>query len=670
MATTLIPLALSSTLTLIANTIRGLTIDAVEQAGSGHAGTPMGCAEIGAYLYGYFLKHHPLHPEMPNRDRFILSAGHASMLQYACLHLSGYSVALEDLKRFRQLDSITPSHPQYGLTPGVETTTGLDGQGIGHGIGQALGLKLLEAKFNRGTFSLYDAKVIILAGDGCLMEGISHEACAIAGHLHLNNLILIYDRNQTCLDGYVSESCSEDTKKRFEAYGWDVKEINGHDFNALHETLMPLRQEQHRPVLIIADTVIGKGSATLAGSYLIHNEPLEIQERESTKRALGLRTKEFDVPEEISTYFLQRLAIAEKNKKDWDHEFSQWAREYPNLEAEFKKMDQKNLPEDLEKQLENLCLPSLLSGRKASHAVVNFLAEKIPCLYGGSADLARSDMTHLDAYTVVTADHFQGRNIKYGVREFAMATLAIGMAQTQMIIPFIGTFLAFSDYMLSAIRMAALMRLPLIYQLTHDSIFIGQDGPTHQPIEQLAHLRAIPHLQVIRPADANEVKHAWLAALNYRGPTALVLSRQELASCKGTDRPYSEGMARGAYILKEANKPLDYTLIATGSEVFLALCVAEKLSSQGYAVRVISMPCWQLLDAQPTAYKTSLLGHDSGERISIEAGSSLGWHKYILNGKAIAIDTYGKSALPKDLAEEFGFVMDKIAKKILAKEKL
>jgi transketolase len=665
MTATHTPLSLTSILSHIANTIRGLTMDAVEQAGSGHAGTPMGCAEIGAYLYGYFLKHHPRHPDFPNRDRFILSAGHASMLQYACLHLSGYSMTLDDLKRFRQLNSITPSHPQYGLTPGVETTTGLDGQGIGHGVGQALGLKLLGAKFNRGPFSLYDGKVIILAGDGCFMEGICHEACALAGHLKLNNLILIYDRNQTCLDGYVSESCSEDTKKRFEAYGWDVKEVDGHDLDALHDALSPLRQEQHRPVLIIADTIIGKGAPTLAGSYLVHNEPLEKQERHHAKEALGLSSEEFAVPQEIRAFFDQKLVSAENNKAEWDQSFALWANTYPELHAEFEKMTTKSLPNDLEKLLAQLPLPNVISGRKASHAVVNFLAEKLSRLYGGSADLARSDMTHFDAHPVVLPDRFEGRNIKYGVREFAMATLAIGMAQTQMIIPFIGTFLAFSDYMLSAIRMAALMRLPILYQLTHDSIFIGQDGPTHQPIEQLAHLRAIPHLQVIRPADANEVKQAWLAALNYAGPTALVLSRQALPACAGTNQPFAEGMGRGAYILKDADKPLDFTLIATGSEVSLALSVAEALSSQEYAVRVISMPCWQLFDAQPETYKKSLLGNDSGKRISIEAAASLGWHKYILDGKAIAIDTFGKSALPKDLAQEFGFVVDSIIKEII-----
>lgn len=657
--------ALKKSLSKIANVIRGLTMDAVQSAGSGHAGTPMGCAEIGAYFYGYYLKQNPLNPRWPNRDRFILSAGHASMLQYACLHLSGYELTIEDLKQFRQLNSKTPSHPQYGTTEGVETTTGLDGQGIAYGVGQALGLKLLGSRFNRDGFSIYDAKVIVLAGDGCFMEGISHEACSLAGHLNLNNLIIVYDRNKTCLDGFVSESCSEDTKKRYQAYGWDVVEINGHDLDELDNAFSSLKESQSKPTLIIADTTIGMGAPTMAGSYLVHSAPLEKDEYSKAKAALGLPSSQFFVPEEVYAFFADKLEQDIEEEKKWDQIFNSWKESYADLHAEFTKMAEKWLPEDLEKQLKSISISSPSSGRKASHIVLNFLGDLLPGLYGGSADLARSDMTHMDRHATVTPEQFEGRNIKYGVREFGMACIAIGLAQTNMILPFIGTFLSFSDYMLSAVRMAALMKLPLIYQLTHDSIFVGQDGPTHQPVEHLAYFRAIPDLQVIRPADVNEVKMAWLAALKYEGPTAIVLSRQELPICSGTDKSYKDGVGRGCYVVKDAEQPLDFTLMATGSELSLALAAAQVLEAKGYCVRVLSMPSWKLFDAQPEEYKEKVLGENSGERISIEAAVDIGWHKYVLSGKTISVNRFGKSAMPDDLAKEFGFTLNQVVETIL-----
>ncbi len=651
-------------LTVIASTIRCLSIDAVEKAGSGHAGTPMGCAEIAAYLYGSFLRYTPHNLEFPNRDRFVLSAGHASMLQYSCLHLSGSRLSLDDLKQFRQLNSKTPSHPQYRLTPGIETTTGVDGQGISHGIGQALGLKLLGARFNKDSLSLFDAKVVILAGDGCFMEGISHEASSLAGHLNLNNIIIIYDRNKTCLDGFVSESCSEDTRQRYLAYGWDVYEIDGHDFDALHDVLGPLRERQDRPVLIIADTTIGRGAATQAGSYFIHSEPLEEQERKTTKQSLGFPDIDFYVPQEAYDFFKERSEWGALNEKVWDETFQTWAQQYPELFEEYQKMASRWLPDNIEDQLFNIDIPEKVSGRKASSLVLNFLGDLLPGLYGGSADLARSDMTHMHQHSVITASDLLGKNIKYGVREFGMGGIAIGLAQTKMITPFIGTFLGFSDYMLSSIRMAALMRVKVIYQFTHDSIFIGQDGPTHQPIEQLCHLRSIPNLLVIRPADANEVKMAWLAALKYDGPTAIVLSRQETSQVT-QKQTYAESLGRGAYVAREGKRsPLDYTLIATGSEVEISLQVAEELEKKGYSCRVVSMPCWKLFDEQSDEYKESLLGKNSGKRVSIEAASEMGWHKYVLGGIVIGLNTFGKSATKEDLAREFGFTPQQIIERI------
>jgi transketolase len=650
---------LKLSLTRVADTIRGLTIDAVEYAGSGHAGTPLGCAELGAYLYGHFLCHHLKNPQWLNRDRFILSAGHASMLQYACLHLGGADLPLEELKRFRQLDSKTPSHPQYGLTVGIETTTGVDGQGIAHAVGQALGLQILGAKYNRPGFPLFDAKVVVLAGDGCLMEGVSHEACALAGHLKLPNLIVIHDSNQTCLDGLVSDSTSEDTRKRYEAYGWKVYEIDGHDFEQIHAVFSALRTAQTAPCLVIAKTMIGKGVSARAGSYLIHNGTLSQEERIETKEGMGFPDVDFYIPPEVSAFFAQKQLVDKEKEDAWQVLCAEWKKTYPSLHEELEKSRQRFIPDTLEASLKHLSMSNPISGRKASSLVLNYLARELPDLYGGSADLARSDMTHLNDHAVITAECFSGRNIKYGVREFAMGGIAIGLAQTGMIRPFIGTFLAFSDYMLSAIRMAALMRIPVIYQFTHDSIFIGQDGPTHQPVEHLAHLRAIPHLQVIRPADANEVKMAWLAALNYPGPTALIFSRQELPLCSGTECSYEEGMGKGAYIVRDMDGIPDYTLIATGSEVSLALRVAHTLRA-----RVVSMPCWELFDQQPFAYQKHVLGEQCDRRVSLEAGSEMGWHKYVRTGKVISLSTFGKSARPQELAKEYGFTEEQVIQTI------
>lgn len=658
--------SLKEQLQTVANTIRNLSIDAVQYAGSGHAGTPMGCAEIGAYLYGYFLKHNPKNPKWINRDRFILSAGHASMLQYSCLHLCGYPLSLDDLKQFRQLNSKTPSHPEYGITEGVETTTGVDGQGVAHAIGQALGLKILGAKFNQKHLSIFDAKVVVLAGDGCLMEGVSHEASALAGHLKLDNLILIYDRNKTSLDGFVSETCTEDTKKRYEAYGWKVFEIDGHDFDSIHHAFSQIRECQNEPVLIIADTIIGKGSITKAGSYLIHSGPIGNVERQQVKKDLLMPLQEFYVSEDLYDFFNEKLISDGNCEELWDQKFQEWRENFPDLYLEFLKMREKSLPENIEERIRNLSIPNTISGREASNYVLNYLGDILPGLYGGSADLARSDMTHMHRHPVILPSDFSGRNIKYGVREFGMASMAIGLAQTDMITPFIGTFLSFSDYMLSAVRMAALTKVQVIYQLTHDSIFIGQDGPTHQPIEHLACLRAIPNLQVIRPADANEIKMAWLAALKYSGPTAIILSKQQLPLCQGTAKSYADGLGLGAYIVKQnKEKKADFTLIATGSEVSLALKVSEALEHKGFAVSVISMPCWEIFENQPDAYKSSILGKDTGLRVSIEAASELGWHKYVLTGKTISIKSFGKSGLSVDLAKEFGFTVEKIMEKIL-----
>jgi len=608
----------------IANTIRSLTMDSVERAGSGHPGLPMGCAELGAFLFAEFLRYNPDFPQWQDRDRLILSAGHGSLWLYSCLHLAGFPISIDDLKQFRQFGSKTPSHPDITKTEGIESSTGVDGQGIGFAVGQALALKI----------AALTSKVVVLAGDGCLMEGISYESCSLAGHLNLNNLILIYDCNQTTLDGYVEESFSEDIKLRFRSQAWGVHEIDGHDIDQIRKVFMPLRETQKRPVIIIAHTKIGKGSPTKEGTPEIHGRPLGSVEIAKAKDYLAICKDPFYVDPSIYAYFNERPKFC------------------PNTSSDAKKVDSSSI-------LEKLTLSSQVATRWSSHEVLNTLGEYIPQMVVGSADLSSSDGTFLRKYGFISKNKFEGRNIKYGVREFAMADMAAGMAQTGIILPVIGTFLAFADYMRSAIRMTALMRLKVIYHLTHDSIFVGQDGPTHQPIEQLSSLRGMPGLLVIRPADGNEVKAAWIAAIEYQGPTALILSRQPLAELNRESSV--ENALKGAYILQaEETSHVEYLLIATGSEVQLALEVAEEL---GPSTRVVSMPSWELFEKQPEEYKQALL---QGElKVSIEAGIEQGWHKYIgRNGIAIAISKFGECGSIQALKEHFGFTKSQIVKRI------
>ncbi len=652
----------------IANTIRQLTIDAVQKANSGHPGLPMGCAEIGAYLWAHGLRYYAKDPLWLNRDRFILSAGHGSMLLYSVLHLAGYGLTIEDLKKFRQLHSHTPGHPESLDTVGVETTTGPLGQGFANAVGQALGLKLMQAKFNTDERTIFDSKVFVLMGDGCIMEGVTSEASSFAGHLQINNLIAIYDSNKITLDGDLIESCSENTNERYKSYGWDVFEIDGYNLEAFDAILTQLRQKQERPAMIIAHTVIGKGSPHKAGTHKVHGSPLGPDEVEATKVNLGLSKEPFFVPQVVYDFFDKKQERDKAAYEEWKRQFEAWSRAYPDRAATLDNMYQKRLPDNLEELLKAIEIKGPIAGRKASQQVIETLGNLLPQLYGGSADLSESDLTMMKAFPIVSPRHFNGRNIKFGVREFAMACAATGMFHTQLITPFVGTFLTFSDYMRNAIRLSALMRAQVIYQFTHDSIFLGEDGPTHQPVEHYAALRAIPNLQVIRPADANEVKMAWIAALRYYGPTALLLSRQNLPILEATNKPYSEGMGRGAYIIKkekEGHRP-DFTLLATGSEVSLALNVAAELERLGKEVRVISMPCWEIFEAQGKEYKEEILGGDIGKRVSIEAGVEMGWHKYIgRDGIAISQDKFGASAPAQALAQEFGFTVESILERIM-----
>ncbi|MBM3207790.1 MAG: transketolase [Chlamydiae bacterium] len=650
----------------IANVVRELSMEAVQKANSGHPGLPMGCAEFGAYLYGVLLRHNPKNPKWLNRDRFILSAGHGSMLLYSLLHLSGFHLSMDEIKRFRQRHSKTPGHPEFHITDGVEATTGPLGQGIGNAVGQALGLKILASKFNKDNFPLFNSKVYCLGGDGCFMEGVSSEASALAGHLKLDNLVLIYDYNGITLDGNLKDSASENTKMRYEAYGWDVYELDGYDFDAMDKIFTQIRDHQTKPCLVIMTTVIGKGAATKSGTHKVHGSPLGEEEVEATKKALGLPEEDFYVPQTVYSYFEQRLVKDSQMEQKWKEMFRSWGEAYPEEYKVFMRMVERHIPENIEDILRNIEMKNPMATRSSSNNVINVLADALPQIYGGSADLSSSDMTMIKKYPAITPGNFNGRNIKFGVREFAMGTMATGLSQTHMFVPFVGTFFTFSDYMRNAIRLAALSKIPVIYQFTHDSIFVGEDGPTHQPIEHLASLRAMPGIQVIRPADNWEVKMAWLAALRFRGPTAIILCRQALPELAGANVPYDQGVGKGAYIIKKETRKPDFSLFATGSEVSLALDVAAALEKMGKSVRVVSMPCWELFEAQSEEYRHSVVGGDLGKRVSIEAATSFGWAKWIgPEGIAICIDTFGESAPQSDLAADFGLNVDSIVARLL-----
>lgn len=654
-------------LSKIAGTVRGLSMDAVQKANSGHPGLPLGCAEFGAFLWGAHMRYNPKDPKWANRDRFVLSAGHGSMWLYSLLHLSGYDLSLEEIKNFRQLHSKTPGHPEYNLTPGVEATTGPLGQGVGNAVGMALGLKILAKRFNRDGYPLFDNKVFCLAGDGCMMEGVASEASSFAGHLKLDNLVLVYDSNSICLDGPTSECFTEDTKARYKAYGWDVIDIDGYDFDRMEAVFADIRRKQERPVFIVLKTVIGKGSPHKAGTHKAHGSPLGPEEVKATKEALGLPEEDFYVPQVVKSFFEHKLEKDAEMEGAWKEMFRKWTSTYPELSVEYERMQNYYLPDDLEEDLRKIDIKSPTSGRAASQTVLQTLGKLLPQLIGGSADLSCSDLTLMKDFSIITASDFSGRNIKFGVREFAMGAITNGLSLTGMFQPYCGTFLTFSDYMRNSIRLAALSPYHTIYQFTHDSIFLGEDGPTHQPIEHFAALRAMPHLQVIRPADAHEVKMAWIAALEYKGPTALIFSRQNLPALSATDVPYAKGMKRGAYIVKKEARKCDFTLFATGSELSLALEAAERLEKMGKSVRVVSMPCWMLFEAQDSSYKESIVEGDLGIRVCIEAGSDFGWHKYIgRDGIAITMEGYGHSAPLTDLAQEFGFTVDAIVERLIA----
>jgi transketolase len=657
---------------LCINTIRMLAADGVEKAKSGHPGMPMGAAAMAYVLWTRFLRHNPNNPGWPDRDRFVLSAGHGSMLLYSLLHLSGYDLSLEDLQNFRQWGSKTPGHPEHGLTPGVETTTGPLGQGFANGVGMALAERYLAARFNRPGHHLVDHFTYGIVSDGDLMEGITHEAASLAGHLGLGKLIYFYDDNHISIEGDTDIAFTENRTGRFVAYGWHVQRVDdGNDLEALEQALDVARKETGRPSLIAVRTHIGYGSPGKQDTAGVHGEPLGPEEIKLTKDNLKWpREPSFLIPDEVSAHFRQAIDEGRKLENRWQAAFEAYRENFKEPAAEWDSWMNSRLPDGWENDIP-IFEPDEkgLATRVASGKVLNAVAPKIANMIGGSADLAPSTKTLLSGEADYQAANYGGRNLRFGVREHAMGGILNGMALHGGLIPYGATFLVFSDYMRPAIRLAALTELKVIYVFTHDSIGLGEDGPTHQPIEQIAALRAMPNLTVIRPCDANETAEAWRVAISHRsGPVALALSRQNLPTLDRKSKYASaQGLHQGAYILygETGNKP-DVVLIASGSEVHIALEAATRIQAKGPAVRVVSMPSWELFEAQPAEYRQRVLPPDIKAKVAIEAGSCQGWHRYVGEfGHVIALDHFGASAPYKILYEKFGLTADRVVEKAL-----
>ncbi len=651
---------------LCVDTIRMLSADGVERANSGHPGMPMGAAAMAYVLWTRFLRHNPTNPKWPDRDRFILSPGHGSMLLYTLLHLTGYDLTLDDLKNFRQWKSKTPGHPEYGLTPGVETTTGPLGQGFAAGIGMAISERYLAARFNKPEHVLVDHYIYGIASDGDLMEGVSHEAASLAGHLGLGKVIYLYDDNHISIEGSTDIAFTENRLARFEACGWHVQKVDdGNDLNALEKTIGEAQKEIGKPSFIAVRTHIGYGSPTKQDTPAAHGAPLGPEEIQRTRKNLGWPADSaFFIPDEACDQFRKAKEKGGRLEQKWLETLSDYEKAYPEQAKEWHRFVNQNLPEGWDSDIPVFPPDSKGSATRISSGnILNAIAPKIPSLIGGSADLAPSTKTLIDGENDFQSTHFEGRNLRFGVREHAMGAIMNGMAIHGGLIPYGATFLVFSDYMRPAIRLAALSGLQVIYVFTHDSIGLGEDGPTHQPIEHLAALRAISNLTVIRPCDANETVHAWQFALkNNKGPVALALTRQNVPTLDREIFGAADGLYRGAYILSDdnADNP-DLILIASGSEVQIAIEAAQKIREKGAAIRVVSMPSWELFDQQPEAYRQQILPEEIKARVAIEAGSSQGWHRYVgSRGRVIALDHFGASAPYKILFEKFGVTADRV----------
>jgi transketolase len=656
----------------LANAIRALSMDAVQKANSGHPGAPMGMADIAEVLWNDFMIHNPTNPQWSNRDRFVLSNGHGSMLIYSLLHLTGYDLPIEELKNFRQLHSKTPGHPEYGYAPGVETTTGPLGQGITNAVGMAIAEKALAAQFNRDGHNIVDHHTYVFLGDGCLMEGISHEACSLAGTLGLGKLIAFWDDNGISIDGHVEGWFTDNTPMRFEAYGWHViADIDGHDSAAIAKAVQLAKAMTDKPTLICCKTTIGFGSPNKAGSHACHGAALGQDEINLTKAALGWDHEAFVIPTEVYAGWDAKTKGA-KAETEWNDKFAAYTSAYPELAAEYQRRIVGELPKSWKVDADAFVSAvnaeaKTTATRLSSLAAIEGFAKFLPEIFGGSADLGCSNMTEWTGHRPMRADKPDANYINYGVREFGMSAMMNGIALHGGLIPFGATFLMFSEYARNALRMASLMKIRSIFVYTHDSIGLGEDGPTHQPIEQTATLRLIPGIQVWRPCDAVETTVSWRAAFERQdGPTILVFSRQNLPHIPRTQKQIEE-ISRGGYILTDSDGQPEAIIIATGSEVELALKAAEQLKASGKKIRVVSMPSTNIFDAQDAAYRESVLPAAVTKRVAVEAGVTDGWWKYVgTNGKIVGLDRFGESAPAGLLFKEFGFTVENVVKNVEA----
>ena len=654
----------------LANAIRALSMDAVQQANSGHPGAPMGMADIAEVLWNDHLKHNPGNPKWFDRDRFVLSNGHGSMLIYSLLHLTGYNLPMEELKNFRQLHSKTPGHPEYGYAPGVETTTGPLGQGITNAVGMAIAEKVLAAQFNRDTHHIVDHFTYVFLGDGCLMEGISHEACSLAGTLGLGKLIAFWDDNGISIDGHVEGWFTDDTPKRFEAYGWHViRDVDGHDAEAVDKAVREAKSVNDKPTMICCKTVIGWGAPNLCGSHDCHGAALGHDEVAATRKNLGWKHEPFVIPDEIYQSWDAKAKGAEA-ESHWNEKFDAYKAAYPDLAAEFERRMNGQLPANWEAEASKFIdsvveKAATMATRKASQAALNGFGPLLPEFLGGSADLTGSNNTNWSGSKTITSTVLDGNYISYGVREFGMSAMMNGMALHGGFIPYGGTFLMFSEYARNALRMAALMKIQSIFVYTHDSIGLGEDGPTHQAVEQTATLRYIPNMSVWRPCDTVESAVAWKSAIERKtGPSCLIFTRQDLVF-QNRSAEQLQAISKGGYVLKDSDGTPEAIIIATGSEVGLAMDAATALEGKGKKVRVVSMPSTDVFDAQSDSYRESVLPSSVRARVAVEAGVTDFWRKYVgLDGKVIGVDRFGESAPFKQLFEYFGLTVDNVAKAV------